>query len=430
MDFSEDTNRKLVSRILLSGFGLVMIILALATMVAVRDNHIRKNSMRLVNDQLVHAQLLQEAQAQEDILSIALHRMHQIFDDEGKKRSSAELQAANKSLQALAQKAVGTIHAAQWQRLVEEARKFSEMVNEALGRDRVLDTVLIASLLEQHDGVVGMIHDLIQANKDEWTSTDEQMRLELDDLTNETSVMLGGFFLLAIFFAVTTVLIVRKSVRRIEWHRDELDRVSWQMLQTQEDTARRFSHELHDELGQSLAAVRANLSHTVPLQEHQREDCLHLVDEAIANVRELSQLLRPVILDDFGLEAGLRWLIERFGERTQIVVSFQSSLHERQCSDTETHLFRIAQEALTNIARHSKATAIKVGLLQNKDLLSLVVEDNGVGVSAHYQEATCSLGVIGMRARARECGGSLRLEGVDPHGLRLVATMPARPLAL
>src|SRR4029079_13803202 len=108
---------------------------------------------------------------------------------------------------------------------------------------------------------------------------------------------------------------------------------------------RRFSHELHDELGQSLAAIKSNITSSALDDWNTRKaDCLHLVDDAIANVRELSQLLRPVILDDFGLDAGLRWLIDRFGERTGLDAKYESTFHERVSEETETHLFRITQE--------------------------------------------------------------------------------------
>src|SRR5919107_5509618 len=100
------------------------------------------------------------------------------------------------------------------------------------------------------------------------------------------------------------------------------------MLEGQEATARRFSHELHDELGQSLTALKTNLTALDGRGELSRErveDSVRLVDEAIGNVRQLSQLLRPTILDDFGLEAGLRWLSEGFPNRTGIGVEFAGS---------------------------------------------------------------------------------------------------------
>src|SRR5205085_1875927 len=133
----------------------------------------------------------------------------------------------------------------------------------------------------------------------------------------------------------------------------------------QEATARRFSHELHDELGQSLTAVKTNLSALNSGGsggDERLADCLRLVDDAIGNVRQMSQLLRPTILDDFGLEAGLRWLAEGFSARTGIDVKVDSNHSGRLADETETHLFRIAQEALTNVARHSGAKHVRMRL--------------------------------------------------------------------
>jgi signal transduction histidine kinase len=421
-----DTNQRVVTRIILTGFGLVLIILGFATLVAVRDKEIRRNAMISVKNHLTYAQLLNEVQAQEDILSLGLHRIRNYADREEKNARWNDLVRADQTLKQLAGQAANSSQAAEWHRLAEASRRFTEKAATVLKDHDVVDSQSMDELFTLHDAVVKMIHNMIQINIQYWASTDEQMRVELDDLTNQSTIMLSSCFLLAFVFAGSTVMIVRKSIERIEWQRDELNRVSWHMLQTQEDTARRFSHELHDELGQSLAAVRANLTHPSLMQEEQRDDCLHLVDEAIANVRELSQLLRPVILDDFGLEAGLRWLTERFGQRTHIAVIFDCMVAERMNADTETHLFRIAQEALTNIARHSQATAVKVSLLQDEEDLLLCIEDNGVGLPLANQETASSLGIIGIRARARECGGSVRLENAKPHGLCVTTRVPKR----
>src|SRR2546421_1925927 len=154
------------------------------------------------------------------------------------------------------------------------------------------------------------------------------------------------------------------------------------MLNNQESTARRFSHELHDGLRQSLTAVKANLAALgkgTP-DPSRVDDCMRLVDEAIGNVRQLSQLLRPTILDDFGLEAGLRWLAEGFTHRTGIEVEFQGGLRGRLPDETETHLFRIAQEALTNVARHSGAKHVWMSLAQNPGEATLSIRDDGRGL--------------------------------------------------
>ncbi|MCB1275329.1 sensor histidine kinase, partial [Prosthecobacter sp.] len=249
------------------------------------------------------------------------------------------------------------------------------------------------------------------------------------DLSDDAALLLGASFVLAAICAFLTISFARKSIRRIEWQADELTRVSWHMLQTQEAAARRFSHELHDELGQSLAAVRANLTRgSTQDLEALRADCLHLVDESIANVRELAQLLRPVILDDFGLDAGLSWLTEKFAQRTRLEVGYESDCAGRFADETETHLFRIAQEALTNVARHSEATAVKVRLLRKRDNIQLSIEDNGKGIPPVEEGGfqSPSLGMVGMRARARQSGGELTVSNMIPHGLRIEVVVPVR----
>ena len=111
------------------------------------------------------------------------------------------------------------------------------------------------------------------------------------------------------------------------------------------------------------------------------------MDEAIGNVRQMSQLLRPTILDDFGLEAGLRWLAEGFAARTGIEVKVDSSYSGRLPDETETHLFRIAQEALTNIARHAAAKHVTVTLRPHGDDIRLAIQDDGRGLPATPADA-------------------------------------------
>jgi len=212
----------------------------------------------------------------------------------------------------------------------------------------------------------------------------------------------------------------------LEWQTAELSRVSWHMLEDQEATARRFSHELHDELGQSLTAVKTNLTalKSSPGENGGRlADCLHLVDEAIGNVRQMSQLLRPTILDDFGLEAGLRWLAEGFAARTGVDVHVESNYSGRLADETETHLFRIAQEALTNVARHSGAKHVGITLASTGDQISLTVRDDGRGLLSTGAK-TRSMGMIGMRARARSAGGDVSISGDRGHGVLIEVRVP------
>ncbi|HSU61508.1 MAG TPA: sensor histidine kinase [Bryobacteraceae bacterium] len=206
--------------------------------------------------------------------------------------------------------------------------------------------------------------------------------------------------------------------RRLEQQAAELTRMQYQFLETQENVARRFSHELHDELGQALTAVKANLSRLRDSPDEARIlDCLTLVDGAIQNVREMSQLLRPTILDDFGLDAALRSLTESFAQRTGIAVRYDSNLESRRLPEqAETNLFRIAQEALTNVARHAKAEAVHVDLLLHGGEARLTIRDTGRGFDPSTRRKSGGLGLAGMETRARGCGGSLRIDSAEDRG--------------
>ena len=255
---------------------------------------------------------------------------------------------------------------------------------------------------------------------------EEKIEKQSQELLDELEGVLGICLVLAFACAGVTVYTTRRAFRRLEWQAEELDRVSWQMLQDQEVLARRFSHEMHDELGQSLTGLRSMLKRMdgPDFVEH-RAECVEILEGALTGVRELSQLLRPVILDDFGLDAGLRWLTERFSERTQIATEYTSSCPQRLADEQETQLFRIAQEALTNVARHSGATQVVMRLDTSGDRVLLRIEDNGRGMPAEIQKRP-SLGLVGMRARARHVGGEFSTVNRKQGGLRVEVKAPAR----
>lgn len=232
----------------------------------------------------------------------------------------------------------------------------------------------------------------------------------------------GVCLILAVGCAVFTIHLTDRTIKQIEEQSNQLARVSWQMLQGQEAAARRFSHELHDELGQCLTALKANLAAMTSVTlGPKRADCLQLVDEAIRNVREISQLLRPVILDDFGLDAGLRWLCERFGERTAMTIHYRSNFEGRLRDETETHLFRIAQEALTNVARHSGASTVWLRLDANEARIRLSVEDDGRGMVPGNGPG---IGLIGMKARAKQVGGEFAVDSQRDSGFAVRVSVP------
>jgi signal transduction histidine kinase len=140
----------------------------------------------------------------------------------------------------------------------------------------------------------------------------------------------------------------------------------------------------------------------------------------------MSQLLRPTILDDFGLEAGLRWLADGFATRTGIEVAVDSSFAGRLPDETETHLFRISQEALTNIARHAGAKHVQIKLVSRGAEIRLSIQDDGRGLAA-APATNGGLGLIGMRARARSAGGDTSVSSRPGQGVLIEVRIPLRP---
>lgn len=414
-----------VLRVLVAGFALVVVLLGAAGVVAMRGTRsIEGHTAQVVREQLVIAKLLNEVQAGQNTLAAVLHRIAHQSGGAGRETLLKELETADASLARVAATAESTPEAPRWRQFNQAVRRFSAGVRDSLHRPGPLPPSAMAELLALHDEVVRMEQGLLESSEKRVAETGIRIEDESRELSRSSQWLLGACLALALICAALTVNFARSSIRRIEWQGLELSRVSWHMLQSQESTARRFSHEVHDELGQSLAAVKANLtSATARDWNVRRSDCVSLVDEAIANVRELSQLLRPVILDDFGLDAGLRWLTERFAQRTGIAADYASDFLDRLPDEVETHLFRIAQEALTNVARHSGATRVAVALQSSHGRVCLAIDDNGHGMPEADKRST-SLGMTGMRARAGQAGGAFRLLPSAAGGVRIEVEVP------
>ncbi len=418
-----------VLRVLALGFLLVMTLLGAAGLIAVRQSQrIRQSVAALARDQLLIARLVHDVQMEENAMTEVLHQLAQLQPRQPD--HAALLRDLDESDRQLARLSVEAQEAAGeelWRDLEASVKAFTREAHRVLETNASVPRENLESLFKHHDHVVGLVNQLIQASSDRLAAAEREIEQQSQELGDDAALLLGTSFILAAICALLTVGFMRKSLQRIRWQSDELNRVSWHMLQTQEEAARRFSHELHDELGQSLAAVRSNLTRgSTHDLDSLRADCLGLVDESIANVRELSQLLRPVILDDFGLEAGLRWLAEKFAQRTRIKVDCVSTCPGRFADETETHLFRIAQEALTNIARHAEATRVVIQLALEDKKIRLSIIDDGKGLPAEPSASPPSLGMVGMRARARQCGGELNVTATQPHGVRIEAVVPSR----
>jgi signal transduction histidine kinase len=422
---SEITPRS-IFRVLIAGFSLVILLLVAAALVGVTNiRSIRGNAASLLREQAVTNRLIDELHSQQTSLSEVYSVLARNPDSVDYDRIMAQLTGADSEIDRISAEGAQTPESRLWMRLRESSHAFSDEARRLLEGDDV-ETFASADLFRRHEAFITVVARLLEAEYRKVSAAQAQIDRRSSRLSGESMLFAASSVLLALVFAVVTVWMVWQLTRRLEWQAAELGRVSWHMLEDQEATARRFSHELHDELGQALTAMKTNLTaleRDGRVDRARLDDCLGLVDESIGNVRQMSQLLRPTMLDDFGLEAGIRWLAEGFSTRTGIEARLTSDVPGRLADETETHLFRIAQEALTNVARHSGAKHVELRLERADGQVRLTVRDDGRGMPAAADAR--GMGMIGMRARARSAGGEFAVRSRPGEGLSIEARVPA-----
>ena len=216
---------------------------------------------------------------------------------------------------------------------------------------------------------------------------------------------------------------------------DELRAVSGRVLEVQEAERRRLAIELHDELGQSLTAIKINLQAHARFKDQSpletNAETIRIVDDALQQVRRLALALRPSMLDDLGLSAALQWIAKQTSERGGFVVTFHAErLEVRLAPEIETACYRIVQEALTNVSRYAHATQVAIDFYQEDETLVLNVKDDGRGfdVNAMRERAKAggSIGVLGMQERAALLGGHLKIESQPGQGCKVTLRCPLR----
>jgi two-component system sensor histidine kinase UhpB len=217
----------------------------------------------------------------------------------------------------------------------------------------------------------------------------------------------------------------KQAEEELERRARQLETLSRKLIEAQETERRAVARELHDDFGQVLTALRLNLQ-----QRHQDDaESVALVDGAIARMRELAQHLRPPLLDERGLEASLRWYVEREAKRAGLVFRLAiATLQKRLPVTLEATCFRIVQEALTKVLRHAEARVVDVELSQANDVLHLVVRDDGRGfdVAAARRRAANgeSQGLINMQERVALSGGDLAIDSAPGRGTVIRVRLP------
>lgn len=216
---------------------------------------------------------------------------------------------------------------------------------------------------------------------------------------------------------------------------ESLHALAARLQSVREEEQTRIARAVHDDLGQALTALKMDL---VWMEKKMRDASAagnvlgtkitamqSLIDDTIRSVRRIASELRPAVLDDLGLVAAIEWQLSEFSGRTGIKTAFQKASGDgRLDRDRASALFRILQEALTNIVRHSSATHVRVGLEDRSDTVIMEIRDNGRGISREDIGRRDSLGVLGMKERALMFGGSVEIQGKPGKGTSVTVRIP------
>lgn len=234
---------------------------------------------------------------------------------------------------------------------------------------------------------------------------------------------------------------VRERTRELLEASEGLRELSARLLQTQDEERRRVARDLHDGVGQLLAAISMNVAliaqekeNLTPAGQQRAGENLSMIQEAIAEIRTMSYLLHPPLLDEIGLKCALQGYVDGFVERSKVSVTLELPQNlERLPIEKELCLFRVAQECLTNIHRHAGSATAAIRLEEGSGRIAMEVSDYGRGISPELRAKLLSgqgsgVGLRGMRERIRKLGGTLEI-GSNGRGtsVRVVVPVPEKP---
>jgi signal transduction histidine kinase len=253
--------------------------------------------------------------------------------------------------------------------------------------------------------------------------------------TSGIAVALGGAVaLFGAWYAGRLESRIREQHLQERQHTRDLQRLSAELVHAQEDERRTIGRDLHDEIGQALLAIKLDLGsldrsgQVSGAAAHALKEARSTTDHAIQSVRDLSQLLHPAMLDDFGLVVTLEAYVQSFAIRTGLRAHVAAErMDARLPSEVEICVYRVVQEALTNVAKHAQATSCRVFLQRLPASVLVTVDDDGRGmesVTIDGPQTRGGVGLVGVRERVSRLNGSVRVETRAGKGTRLTIVLP------
>lgn len=225
--------------------------------------------------------------------------------------------------------------------------------------------------------------------------------------------------------------VILRDVTERERAREELAAFAAEASGVREQEKTRIARELHDELAQSLTALKMD---TIWLRDHlevdpagaraKLEQMLAMLDTSVASTRRIAADLRPLLLDDLGLAPAIEWLVQNFSQRTGVACELDIDEALELQEPYATAVFRIVQESLTNVGKHSRAAQVRVRVAREGDEMVLSVQDNGIGFHLSDPRKPQSLGLVGLRERAHLLKGAVRVSSTPGQGTLVEARIP------
>ena len=330
-----------------------------------------------------------------------------------------------------------------WGRLRAELDEYWTGISPLISgqvRGPMAQTFLRTTVIPKHELVVRVSEDLRTLNQDAL----REQQAAVTDLHRGVRSRLWWTSGLAVAFGFAVALFATTYIGRLEgWirnqhaherrHKRELQRLSAQLEEARESERRSIAHDLHDEIGQSLMTIKLDLglvdrsgrvtgSAAAALAEARSS-----TEMAIQTVRDLSQLLHPPMLDDFGLAATLGTYVRAFSRRTGVPTDLVlEGMEARLPASIEVCAYRIVQEALTNVAKHAEATSCRVSLQHRDDSVLVTVEDDGKGIGRKASEdgEGPGVGLVSVRERVSRVAGTFSIESAGRRGTRVKAVLP------
>jgi len=306
-------------------------------------------------------------------------------------------------------------------------------------RNRLRDAFFYDELVPRRNAMLQIADRIAIANERGLARAEEQITASTNGQRRSLVVVFGvtllGGILLALLTVTRTLRLERELERRLEENsraRADLQELSAKLLRAQENERRTLARELHDEVGQSLSAIlmeteNAEEADTTARMLDHLGAIRTLAEKTVNEVRDLALLLRPSMLDDFGLVPALNWYAREMSKRTGLNVVLAADENADDLPDEhKTCIYRLAQEAINNCARHANARTVEVEVKREDRLVRFSVRDDGAGFETRFVRG---LGLLGMEERVRRLGGRFEIDSRLGRGTRIAAELPLEELA-